>query len=130
MAVGSMLRMNTVGPTTNTKTASSRASTMLMLESHWMPLATPETAESTNATVRAAMMPTRTALPTVPMPPTICRPLRICRAPRPSEAAEPKSVAKMASMSITRPPGPWARLPSSGSKAAEISWARPLRNTP
>ena len=47
------------------------ASTMLMFESHWMPLATPDTAENTNATVRTAMMPTSTPLPTSPMPPTI-----------------------------------------------------------
>ena len=38
--------------------------------------------------------------------PTMSRPLRICRAPRPSEAAEPNSVAKIASMSMTLPPGP------------------------
>ena len=52
--------MKTVGPTTKTKAASAMASTMLMLESHWMPLATPETAESTNATVSRAMIATST----------------------------------------------------------------------
>ena len=120
--------MNTVGPTTNTNSASTTASTMLMLDSHWMPLATPETAESTNATVSTAMMPTRTPLPASLEPPTICRPLRICRAPRPSEAAEPNSVAKIASMSMTLPAGPvGACRPSSGSNAALISCRRPLR---
>ena len=38
--------MITVGPTTNTKSARMPASTMLMFDSHWTPLATPETADS------------------------------------------------------------------------------------
>ena len=103
---------------------------MLKLDSHWMPRATPDTAESTNAQVSTAMMPIRTAFPVSPIPPTICRPLRICNAPRPSEAADPNSVAKIASMSMTLPQPPWARSPSSGSNAALISWKRPLRYTP
>ena len=104
---------------------------MLMLDSHWMPLATPETAEAMNATVRTAMIPTSTPLPTLPMPPTISRPEPIWRAPRPSEAAEPKSVAKIASMSMTRPAVPLARFsPMSGANAELISWERPRRNVP
>ena len=101
-----MLRMNIVGPATNTKTASSRASTMLMFESHWMPLATPDTAERMKQAVRTAMMATRAALPTSPTPATIRSPEEIWIAPRPSEAAEPNRVAKMARMSITLPAGP------------------------
>ena len=54
--------MRIVGPTTNTKTARTTASTMLMLDSHWMPLATPETAEAMNAMVSTAMMPTSSAV--------------------------------------------------------------------
>ena len=73
------------------------------------------------------MMRDEDRLPATPMPPTISSPLRIWSAPRPSEAAEPKRVAKIASMSMTLPAGPWAREPSSGSKAALISWTRPLR---
>ncbi len=119
--------MNIVGPTTNTNTASVSASTMLMLESHWMPLATPETADSTKQTVRTAMMPTSTPLPTSPRPVTMRRPLAIWMAPRPSDAAEPKSVAKIARMSMTLPAGPLACLPSRGSKAELMSWRRPLR---
>ena len=46
MEVGSRSRMMIVGPATNTNTARTSASTMLMLDSHWMPFATPETAES------------------------------------------------------------------------------------
>ena len=123
--------MNTVGPTTKTNTASPRASTMLMLDNHWMPLATPETALRMNATVSSAMTPTSTPLPTLPMPAMICTPLPICRAPRPSEAAEPNSVAKIASMSMTRPAVPVARFsPSSGMNAELISCERPRRNTP
>ena len=97
--------MKTVGPTTNTNSASAKASTMLMLDSHWMPRATPETADSTKATVSTVMMTIRTVLPVSPIPPTMCRPLRICSAPRPSDAAEPNSVAKIASMSMTLPQG-------------------------
>ena len=119
--------MKIVGPTTNRNNASTMASTMLMFESHWMPFATPETAESTNAAVSTAIRPTSAALPISPIPATISRPLRIWRAPRPSEAADPNKVAKIASMSITRPPGPYARRPSSGSNAAEMSCTRPLR---
>ena len=122
-----MFRMKTVGPTTNRNSASAIASTMLMLDSHWMPLATPETADRTNAAVSTAMIATSTALPTSPTPATISSPLLICSAPRPSEAAEPNSVAKIASMSITWPPGPCAWRPRSGSNAAEISCTRPLR---
>ena len=57
--------MNTVGPTTNTNPASAIASTMLMLDSHWMPLATPETAEAMKQTVSTAMTATSTPLPTL-----------------------------------------------------------------
>jgi hypothetical protein len=52
-----------VGPATKTNTASSPASTMLMLDSHWMPLATPLTALATNATVSTAMTTTSSAVP-------------------------------------------------------------------
>ena len=104
---------------------------MLVLDSHWMPFSTPETAETTKHAVRTAMIPIRTALPTWPMPATICSPLWICSAPRPSEAAEPNRVAKIASMSMTLPAGPSARrLPMSGTKTDEISWRRPLRKVP
>jgi hypothetical protein len=92
-----------------------------------MPLATPDTADSTNATVRTVMMPISTALPVSPMPATICSPLLICSAPSPSEAAEPNSVAKIASMSMTLPHPPFTRFPSSGSNAALISCSLPLR---
>ena len=119
--------MKTVGPTMKTNRASATASTMLMLDSHWMPFATPETADSTKAAVRTAMMPTRTPLPVSPRPATICRPDSIWRAPRPSEVAEPNRVAKIANMSMALPPSPWAWRPRSGSKAELISWRRPLR---
>jgi hypothetical protein len=103
---------------------------MLVLDSHWIPLATPDTADTTKAAVRTAMMPIRTALPVGPMPATISRPVRICRAPRPSDVADPNRVAKMAKMSMTLPRPPLARSPRMGSNAAEISCSRPLRYTP
>ena len=103
---------------------------MLMFESHWMPFSTPETAERMKQIVRMVMIAMSTPLPALPMPPTISTPLLICSAPSPREAAEPKRVAKMARMSMTLPPAPWACLPSSGSNAALISESRPLRKTP
>ena len=116
-AVGTRLRMKTVGPTTKTKTASARASTMLMLDSHWMPLATPETADRMKQRVSTAMIATSSMLPALPMPATISKPEPICSAPRPSEAAEPNSVAKIASMSMTRPAGPaWRASPRAAAR--------------
>jgi hypothetical protein len=104
---------------------------MLTLDSHWMPRATPETAEATKAAVSTTMMPTSSPLPTLPAQPRISTPLPICSAPSPSEAAEPNSVAKMASTSMTLPTGPSARrCPSSGANAALISCRRPRRNVP
>jgi hypothetical protein len=95
---------------------------MLMLDSHWIPRSTPETAEATNAAVRTAMIPTSTPLPTLPAQPRISTPLPICSAPRPREAADPNSVAKMARTSMIRPAGPVARRsPSNGMNAELIS---------
>lgn len=65
---------------------------MLPWERYWIPFSTPETAEAMKATVRTAMMPTRTGVPTSPTHPLKRRPPAICSAPRPSEAAEPKRV--------------------------------------
>jgi hypothetical protein len=92
IVVGSRLRISTVGPTTNTNTARTTASTMLVLASHWMPLAMPETAEATNAAVSTAMTTTSSPLPASPTHPRISTPLPICSAPSPSDAADPKSV--------------------------------------
>jgi hypothetical protein len=120
--------MRIVGPATNTKAASTTASTMLMFDNHWMPLATPLTAEATNAIVSTTMMTTSNAVGASPRKPPACRPPPICRAPRPSEAADPKSVAKIAITSIARPIGPsQRRAPSSGSKAELIRERRRLR---
>ena len=126
--VGSSSSTNTVGPTTNTKTASTAASTMLMLDSHWMPRATPDTADSTKQIVSTTMISTSTVVPNELIQPASCIPVRICNAPMPSEAAEPNSVANSASTSISRPIGPSTRrLPSSGRNAELISWLRPRR---
>ena len=57
-AVGITFRMKMVGPATKTRNARIAASTMLMLDSHWMPRSMPETAEATNAQVSTAMMTT------------------------------------------------------------------------
>ncbi len=123
--------MRSVGPTTNTNTASTTASTMLMFDSHWMPRAMPETAEKMNAIVWTSMMPMRSGAVASSTQPLNSRPAPICVAPMPSEAAEPKSVAKIASMSMTRPAQPSVRLvPSSGWKMEEKSCLRPLRNVP
>ncbi len=117
-----------VGPATKTKTARIAASTMLVLESHWMPFSTPETAERTKATVRTAMMATSRPVPVFSIQFSSSKPLPIWSAPRPREAAEPKRVAKMARMSMTRPGPPYARFsPISGTKTALMVWRRPRR---
>ena len=86
---------------------------MLVLLSHWMPLWTPEIADSTNAAVSTAMI--ATAIPLAGSTPhRKSSPLLIWSAPRPSEVALPNSVAKIARMSIERPIGPFTRSPSSG----------------
>lgn len=54
--VGSRLSISRVGPTKNTNTASTSASTMLVLDSHWMPLPMPDTAEVTKAMVSKVMI--------------------------------------------------------------------------
>ena len=53
-----------VGPPMNTTSASTPASTMLMLDSHWMPLATPDTADATKQIVRTTMIATSRLVPT------------------------------------------------------------------
>lgn len=106
-----------VGPAMKTKTTRISARTMLMLDSHWMPFSTPDTAEATKATVRAAMIATSRPVPVFSIQSSSWKPLPIWSAPSPSEAAEPKRVAKMARMSMTRPSGPWARFsPIRGTK--------------
>ena len=54
-----MFSMNMVGPTRKMNSAMASASTMLMLDNHWIPRATPDTADNTNATVRIVMVPIR-----------------------------------------------------------------------
>ncbi|SKZ84279.1 Uncharacterised protein [Mycobacteroides abscessus subsp. abscessus] len=119
--------MNTVGPTTNTKTARISASTMLMFDSHWIPLAIPDTADATNAAVSTAMIATRTMVDGFFTQPTLSKPEPICSAPSPSDATVPNSVAKIARMSMILPTGPFTELPSSGAKTALMSWLRPRR---
>lgn len=120
--------MKMVGPTRNTKSARSTASTMLVLDSHWMPFSMPDTAEATNATVSTAITRTSSPVPTDPSQPSSVKPLPIWRAPSPREAAEPKRVAKMARTSMARPGHPFTLFsPSNGVNTALISWRRPRR---
>ncbi len=100
---------------------------MLMLDSHWMPLATPpDTAEAMNARVRIATIATRSRTPPASsIQPVTSNPEPICRAPSPREAAVPNSVAYRARMSMTLPSGPSARRPSSGTNAELMSCFRP-----
>ncbi len=49
------MRINTVGPNANRNKSRITATTMLVLSSHWLPRCTPDTAETTNATVKTAM---------------------------------------------------------------------------
>lgn len=117
-----------VGPAMNTKTARISASTMLMLDSHWMPRSMPEMAEATNARVSTAMIATSRPVLTSSIQSSSWKPEPIWSAPRPSEAAEPKTVAMIARMSITRPPVPLACFsPISGVNTALTVWRRRLR---
>ncbi|GAA3116596.1 hypothetical protein GCM10020001_040370 [Nonomuraea salmonea] len=124
------MRISTVGPATKRNRASATASTMFVLDSHWMPFATPDTADTTNASVSNAMIMMSSPMPASPRPASLT-PLPICSAPRPSEAAEPNSVARMASTSITLPAPPFAcRAPISGVNTALIVCRRPRRKVP
>ena len=111
--------MNTVGPTTKRKNASSAAAIALALESHLMPFSTPLTAEITKQAVRTAITTVASDLLPSPRPNTSSIPPVICRAPRPSEVAEPKSVAKIATTSMALPGPCLARAPRSGVKAPD-----------
>ena len=130
-AVGMVLRMITVGPTTSTNTARISAAIMLKLEMYWMPLLTPDNAETRNARPSTMMMPSISHVPGFSTRPVCSRPAEICRTPRPSDAAVPKTVAKIARTSMSLPRNPSAlRTPMSGMNAAEISWRRPRRYVP
>lgn len=61
---GNRLRINRFRPLTNTNTASTSASTMLMFDSHWIPRAIPETADNMKARVNTAMIITSTGVAT------------------------------------------------------------------
>ncbi len=122
--------MKTVGPSTNTNIARIAASTMLMFDRYWMPLATPVTADAMNASVSSATIATSSITPAVSSQPVTSKPEPICSAPRPSDAAVPNRVANRARMSMTLPSGPSARRPSSGMNAELMSCLRPLRKVP
>ena len=125
---GMRLSRNSVGPATNTKRTMPRVSTMLVFERYRMPRDTPETAETTNATVSTAMIPISRALVTSPAPVTIWMPWPIWIAARPRVAAVPNTVATIANMSTIRPARPpvW-RAPNRDRNTEEISVTRPRR---
>ena len=127
MLVGSTFRMKTVGPTTKMNSANTIAKTILVLDSHWMPLATPDTADATNAAVSTAMMATSNNFDGSLIQPTSTNPEPICAAPSPREATVPNRVAKIARMSMTLPPQPLARWPRMGAKTALTNCPRPHR---
>src|SRR3989338_4538427 len=116
----------TVGPTTNTASASRPATIRLKVESHLMPLVTPVTAEVRNSTVVTRMIATCEVLPTG-SPITEARPLLICSAPMPSEAATPKAVAITAS-TFTTGPSFFIGAQGSASTAVLTSAEPPRRN--
>ena len=98
-----------------------------MVDSHLMPRCSPEKAETTNARVRAPITTSSTAVVSGTAV-TRSSPAATWSAPRPRLVAEPNTVAKTASRSIARPTGPSVCAPSSGWKAAEMRFGRPLRN--
>jgi hypothetical protein len=115
-----VLRMKTVGPTTNTKNASSAAAAAFAFDRYLMPRSTPETAEITKHKVRTAITTTARVLLPPPSPNTSSMPPVICSAPRPSDVAEPNRVAKIATTSMALPGPSDARRPNSGRNVAEI----------
>src|SRR5690554_727285 len=126
-------RMKTVGPTTNTNSTRTPASTMLVLLSHLMPLETPLAAEKTTPTVSTQM----TMIAAAVFGSSANRPVRssempaaICRAPSPRDVADPNLVQMIARMSIGLPqPLPSMRsLPNSDWNGALIRLPRPIRN--
>ena len=120
--------MSTVGPRTNTNSASRPASTMLMFDSHWMPRAMPDTADRTNAAVSTMIIGTRTLLPTRGDQPGRLEPATDLQGAESQGRRRTEDVAKMAMMSMTLPSQPSAaRCPMSGTKAELMSWLRPLR---
>lgn len=127
MAVSRKLSITSVGPAMNTNAATARASTILMLDSHWMPRSMPDTAEKMKAMVKPQMMATRPTLPIASIQPLNSIPAPICNAPRPSDAADPNRVAKMAIILIAWPPMPSARRPRIGRNTEEINCERPRR---
>ena len=125
---GSILAKKAVGPTTKKNKASAMASTRLILESHRMPLATPETAEKIVPMDSTTMITSAAALPVVDQPLTNSTPRPICSAPMPSVAAVPKRVAIMARPSMMRAGRESEeRLPKSGIRMELISGTRPRR---
>ena len=127
--VGKKFRVLTVGPKTNTKIASNAAIAILKFDSHWIPLPTPDIADSRNARVRTDTMPTVSFVDGESTKPEAFRPELICIAPKPSEHAVPKIVAKIAKPSMSLPQKPFTPFsPISGMKALESSCLRPRRN--
>ena len=118
--------MATVGPSTNTASASRPAMTRLALESHLMPRPRPDRADARNSAVVTAMM-TTCAVVLTGTPATAASPLLICSAPMPSEAATPNAVAMTASTLAT---GPSRRTGAQGSDSTAVltSAAPPRRN--
>ncbi len=128
IAEGTKFSRNRVGPPMKMKSPSRTAKIMFVLDSHWMPLPMPLTAEAMKATVKTTMMPMIASLLKGPVPPTISTPRPICKEPIPRLTAVPNSVAMMAKMSITLPAAPRACLaPNSGSRMLDINGTRPRR---
>ena len=102
---------------------------MFALDSHWMPLDTPDIADSKNARVSTATMPMISLLEGFSTKPEASRPELICSAPRPREQAVPKMVANTAKASMSLPSQPLAAFsPISGMNALDNSCLRPRRN--
>ena len=102
---------------------------MFALESHWMPLDTPDIADSKNARVRTVTMPMVSLVDGLSTKPEASSPELICSAPRPREQAVPKMVANTAKPSMSLPSHPLAAFsPISGMNALDNSCFRPSRN--
>ena len=98
-----------------------------MFDSHWMPLATPDTAEATNAAVSTAMMPIRAVADLADAGDDLqaAADLQGAEAERGRGAEERREDRE--DVDDLAAPGRGACSPSSGTNAALISCRRPLR---
>ena len=115
-----------VDPAANTKIIRPTAMTMLMKESHLIPVSSPV---ATEITAMRVTMPIRMIWVgrLSSRPNSTFSPLLICMVPRPMVTATPKRVPRTAKMSTKRPTGPLMPSPRNGWRIELTRKGSPLR---